>query len=61
MAQPSYQLGIDLGTTYTAAAIGRDGHVEVCTLGSASTVIPTVVLLRDNGEVLVGEPTEEPS
>lgn len=56
MAQPSYQLGIDLGTTYTAAAIGRDGHVEVCTLGSASTVIPTVVLLRDNGEVLVGEP-----
>lgn len=50
-----YQLGVDLGTTYTAAAVGRDGRVEACTLGSASPVVPSVVLLRADGEVLVGD------
>jgi molecular chaperone DnaK len=50
-----YQLGIDLGTTYTAAAVARDGRVEICALGTASPVIPSVVLLRTDGEVLVGE------
>lgn len=51
-----YQLGVDLGTTYTAAAVGRGGRVEACTLGSMSPVVPSVVLLRADGEVLVGEP-----
>ena len=51
----SYQLGIDLGTTYTAAAIGHAGRVEVCTLGTSSPVMPSVVLLRADGEVLEGE------
>ena len=50
-----YQLGIDLGTTYTAAAVARGGRVEVAALGTASPVIPSVVLLRADGEVLVGE------
>lgn len=50
-----YQLGVDLGTTYTAAAVHRDGKVEMCTLGSASPVMPSVVLLRADGEVLEGE------
>ncbi len=51
-----YQLGVDLGTTYTAAAVGRGGRVEACTLGSMSPVVPSVILLRADGEVLVGEP-----
>ena len=50
-----YQLGIDLGTTYTAAAVARGGRVEVAALGTAGPVIPSVVLLRADGEVLVGE------
>lgn len=50
-----YQLGVDLGTTYTAAAVHRDGKVEMCTLGSSSPVMPSVVLLRADGEVLEGE------
>jgi actin-like ATPase involved in cell morphogenesis len=51
----TYRLGIDLGTTYTAAAIERDGRVEVSSLGTSSPVVPSVVLLRDDGDVLVGE------
>lgn len=50
-----YQLGVDLGTTYTAAAVGRNGRGEVATLGASGPVMPSVVLLRADGEVLVGE------
>ncbi|MBK5305674.1 MAG: Hsp70 family protein [Frankiaceae bacterium] len=54
-----YRLGIDLGTTYSAAAVSRDGGaVEVCTLGTTSQSIPTVVVLREDGEVLTGEAAE---
>jgi actin-like ATPase involved in cell morphogenesis len=54
----SYFLGIDLGTTYTAAAVWRDGRVEIAGLGSRAPVIPSVVLVRANGEVLTGEVAE---
>ncbi|GAA5106574.1 Hsp70 family protein [Haloechinothrix salitolerans] len=50
-----YTLGIDLGTTFTAAATWRDGHAEIASLGSKAAVIPSVVLLRDDEEVLTGE------
>ena len=51
----AYYLGIDLGTTYTAAASERGGVVEALTLGNRSASVPTVVFLRDDGEILVGE------
>ena len=50
-----YHLGVDVGTTYTAAAVGRDGRVEPATLGTRSVAVPTVVCLVD-GRMLVGEP-----
>jgi actin-like ATPase involved in cell morphogenesis len=52
----AYFLGIDLGTTYTAAATERDGLVEALTLGNRTASVPSVVFLRDDGEILVGEP-----
>jgi actin-like ATPase involved in cell morphogenesis len=51
----TYYLGIDLGTTYTAAAAERSGVVEAQTLGNRSASVPSVVFLRDDGEILVGE------
>ena len=51
----AYHLGIDLGTTYTAAAAERGGVVEALTLGNRSASVPSVVFLRDDGEILVGE------
>lgn len=50
-----YVLGIDVGTTYTACAIARDGRVEVVSLGHHSSVVPSVVFLREDGELLTGD------
>ena len=50
-----YALGIDLGTTFTAAAIARGGHAEVVTMGSKAAAIPSVVFLKEDGSFLVGE------
>ncbi|WP_326549696.1 Hsp70 family protein [Micromonospora sp. NBC_01813] len=50
-----YALGIDLGTTFTAAAVWRDGRVETVSLGGRSAAIPSVVLLRQDETFLTGE------
>jgi actin-like ATPase involved in cell morphogenesis len=50
-----YQLGIDLGTTWTAAAVCRDGRPEVLPLGGTSSAVATVVFLGADGSMLVGE------
>jgi len=59
----TYQLGIDLGTTYTAAAICRanersPGGADVVTLGARSATVASVMYLADDGSVLVGEAAE---
>jgi molecular chaperone DnaK len=59
----SFVLGIDIGTSYTAAAVGRrraDGSVDVepLELGSRKAAVPTVVYLGDDGGVVVGEAAE---
>ena len=59
----SFVLGIDIGTSYTAASIGRrraDGSVDVepLELGSRKAAIPTVVYLGEDGGVVVGEAAE---
>lgn len=51
----SYVLGIDIGTTFTAAAILRDGHAQVVTLGDKADMIPSVVLAREDATILIGE------
>jgi actin-like ATPase involved in cell morphogenesis len=61
VATVGYQLGVDLGTTFTAVATIRDGRAEVATLGTRSLEIPSVVLLREDGELLIGEAAERRS
>jgi molecular chaperone DnaK (HSP70) len=51
----TYELGIDLGTTYTAAAVARSGRVDLVGLGNRAPVIPSIVLVRDHGTLLVGD------
>src|SRR5262245_51810210 len=51
----AYYLGIDLGTTYTAAAAEHSGVVEALTLGNRTASVPSVVFLREDGQILVGE------
>ncbi|MGD9530259.1 Hsp70 family protein [Pseudonocardia sp.] len=56
----TYQLGIDLGTTFTAAAVvrGPGQQPEVVTLGTRNATIPSVLFLGADGTTLVGEAAE---
>ena len=50
-----YTLGVDLGTTYTAAAVRRGGRTEVVALGGRTSAVPSVVLMRTDQTLLTGE------
>jgi molecular chaperone DnaK len=57
----AYRLGVDLGTTYTAAAVladGAPGGPEMLPLGNRAMQVPSVLFVRDDGEMLVGEAAE---
>ena len=57
----SYSLGIDLGTTYSAAAVCEAGVAQIVSLGHHAMVVPSVVFVDDGGQFLVGEPAERRS
>ena len=54
----SYLLSVDLGTTFSAAAIAEGGEPRIVSLGSRTATIPSVVALRPDGSVLIGEAAE---
>ncbi|TCO55214.1 Hsp70 family protein [Actinocrispum wychmicini] len=51
----TYPLGVDIGTTYTAAALWREGRVQTVPLGNRANAVPSVLFLREDGSMLVGE------
>ena len=51
----AYRLGVDLGTTYTAAAVEDGGRAEAVQLGDDAPQIPSAVFVREDGQLLVGE------
>lgn len=51
-----YDLGVDLGNTYVAAAVSRGSEIEMCPLGESSLVMPAVAHLAENGAITVGDP-----
>ena len=55
---PGYDVGVDAGTTYTAAAVWRDGRARMVPLGTRAAEVPSVVYLTPGGEWLVGQPAE---
>ncbi len=55
----AYTLGVDLGTTFTAAAVLRDGAApEVFTLGDRSAAVPSVLFIGADDTVLYGDAAE---
>ena len=59
----TYQLGIDLGTTYSAAAVRRPhAPAEIVPLSAGSSTntafVPSVALLTPDGSLLIGERAE---
>lgn len=51
----TYPLGVDIGTTYTAAALWREGRVQTVPLGNRANAVPSVLFLREDGSMLVGD------
>ena len=49
-----YSLGIDLGTTYTAAAVSDGQHAEIVPLGDRSPQAPSVVYRAPDGSFRYG-------
>ncbi|WP_284986300.1 Hsp70 family protein [Arthrobacter sp. fls2-241-R2A-172] len=59
----SYVLAIDVGTSFTAAALARPHQgplspPEILPLGLHGSAVPSVLYYADDGRVLVGEPAE---
>ncbi len=50
----SWALGIDLGTSFTAAGVVADGRVEVISLGAHAAAIPSAVFRSDDA-TLIGD------
>src|SRR6478752_4896961 len=53
-----YWLGVDLGTTFTSAAVRLGDRVEVVRLGDRRAEMPSVVFVGGDGVVTVGETAE---
>ena len=51
----AYSLGVDLGTTFVAAAIAHGARLEMFTLGDRTVVTPAVVFAREDGSIVTGE------
>jgi molecular chaperone DnaK len=51
----TYSLGIDLGTTFTSAAVYEHGRTSTIDLADRASTIPSVVFLADDGSYLVGD------
>jgi YVTN family beta-propeller protein len=51
----SYSLGIDVGTTFVAAAVAKTTTVEMFTLGDHAQLAPAAVYLGHEGTVATGE------
>ena len=50
----SYPVGIDLGATFTAAAVCQPAGVEVVSLGARATFVPTVAAVDQEGSLVLG-------
>ena len=52
----SYGLGVDLGTTFTRAAISRGGQARMVALAEKSVLLPSVVMVAEDGTLTAGNP-----
>ena len=53
-----YSLGVDLGTTFVAAATAQGSRAEMFTLGDRTVVMPASVYLGDDDTLVTGHAAE---
>jgi len=49
-AEMTYRLGVDLGTTFTAAAVANGGPPTMLGLGNRALQVPSVLYLPKDGD-----------
>ncbi|MGD9752236.1 MAG: Hsp70 family protein, partial [Acidimicrobiia bacterium] len=54
----TYCLGVDLGTSFTAAAVFEGGRAELVELGQRRPQMPTVVYIPPSGKPAIGDAAE---
>jgi molecular chaperone DnaK len=54
----TYRLGVDVGTTFTAAAVANGAAPSMLALGNRALQVPSVLYLAAEGDFLVGEAAE---
>ena len=54
----TYSLGVDLGTTFVAAAVARPTGVAMVPLGDQAVVAPAVAAVRPDGSIVTGDAAE---
>ncbi|MDY7031979.1 MAG: Hsp70 family protein, partial [Thermodesulfobacteriota bacterium] len=54
----SKAIGIDLGTTYSVAAVIEDGRVKVIKNAGGESLTPSVFAITDQGQSLVASPAK---
>ena len=54
-----YAIGLDLGTTFSCIGVYRNGKVEIIPNKKDEKTTPSIIIVDQNFDVLVGEDTEE--
>lgn len=55
----SYQVGVDLGATFTAAAVCRSGRADVVAFSPRAAFLPSVAYANPDGSLVLGEAAEQ--
>lgn len=55
----TYQVGVDLGATFTAAAICRGRRAEVVPFGPRAAFVPSVAYANQDGSLVLGEAAQQ--
>ena len=57
--EDEYAIGLDLGTTFSCIGVYRNGWVEIIPNRIGEKITPSVVIISNDGKILVGEETTD--